>query len=460
MLLRVTTMLFFSCAFFSATAQNTSPFWSLAGNSNANTGSKLGTTNAVPLRLMTKNTERMHLDTLGRVGIGISTPQQRLHVEGSSNQTIFVNTSTLGSGSGSAVINYAKALPTAAGQRLGSFSFGSRGGAQNNYVAAGVSGWAAGAWTAVGSRPAYLSFETTPTNATAAVERMRVAANGFVGIGTTAPAYLLDVNGRMRLRSGGAADNTAGLWLNKTDNSGTQGFMGVATPSAMGFYGHTPGWGLVMNTNNGNVGIGNINPDYKLVVQQSGVVSNDNTLLLRLSGRNPLMSFTNENNVAVGYLKSWTFAPYAPFTNGMLIGSHPGYPIFFSTNYGATMTIANNNNVGIGTTTPAHKLSVNGTIQAKEVRVETGWADYVFGDDYKLMPIDDVAAYIKQNNHLPNIPSAQEIQENGLAVGAMQTKLMEKIEELTVYMIQVNKRVKVLEQENASLKNKLAHQKK
>jgi hypothetical protein len=159
--------------------------------------------------------------------------------------------------------------------------------------------------------------------------------------------------------------------------------------------------------------------------------------------------------VGNGYIKSWTNAPYAPFTNGLVIGSNPGYPIFFSTNYSATMTITNNNNVGIGTTTPAYKLSVNGTIQAKEVRVESNWADYVFEKDYELQSLDNVAEYIKKEKHLPGIPSAKEIQQNGLAVGEVQTKMMEKIEELTLYLIEQRKLVNNLQKQNEMLESKM-----
>jgi hypothetical protein len=102
--------------------------------------------------------------------------------------------------------------------------------------------------------------------------------------------------------------------------------------------------------------------------------------------------------------------------------------------------------LGIGTTNVgAYKLAVNGNIRSKEVVVESGWADYVFAKDYKLPALADVEKYIKANNHLPEIPSAQEIQTNGLKVGEVQTKMMQKIEELTLYIIEQNKRIEKLE---------------
>ncbi len=102
-------------------------------------------------------------------------------------------------------------------------------------------------------------------------------------------------------------------------------------------------------------------------------------------------------------------------------------------------------NVGIGTDNPTYKLSVLGNIRATEVVVETGWADYVFNNKYKLKPLNEVEEFIKQNNHLPGIPSAAEVEKNGLHLGDTQKKMMEKIEELTLYIIQLNKRIKELE---------------
>lgn len=169
--------------------------WSLSGNSNATTSSKLGTTNSIPLRLLTNNIERIRIATDGKVGVGTITPQQRLHVEGTSNQAIFVNTSTVGPLSGSGMIGYVKGLPTGAGNRLGYFLLGSRGGANANYNAAGMAGYAAGSWTAGASHPAYLTFETTPHNSTSRVESMRINEYGNVGIGTNSPVGRLHVVG-------------------------------------------------------------------------------------------------------------------------------------------------------------------------------------------------------------------------------------------------------------------------
>ena len=112
----------------------------------------------------------------------------------------------------------------------------------------------------------------------------------------------------------------------------------------------------------------------------------------------------------------------------------------------------NTGNVGIGTTNPGdYKLAVNGTIRAKEIKVETGWSDFVFADNYKLMPLNKLEKYIKRNKSLPGIPSEKEVFENGVELGEMQAKFLEKIEELTLYVIEQNKKIYELEDKIARL---------
>ena len=99
-------------------------------------------------------------------------------------------------------------------------------------------------------------------------------------------------------------------------------------------------------------------------------------------------------------------------------------------------------NIGIGVLNPQNKLDVVGTIRATEVKVETGWADFVFDKDYKLPTLQEVENHINEHKHLPDIPSEAEVKENGVSLGEMQAKLLQKIEELTLYVIKQDKTIK------------------
>ncbi len=91
-------------------------------------------------------------------------------------------------------------------------------------------------------------------------------------------------------------------------------------------------------------------------------------------------------------------------------------------------------------------------IITKQVTVQSDWADYVFDNNYNLMNLSDLDTYISQNKHLPDIPDVSSIENDGLKLGEMQKLQMEKIEELTLYIIQMNKRVDALEKENGELR--------
>jgi hypothetical protein len=130
------------------------------------------------------------------------------------------------------------------------------------------------------------------------------------------------------------------------------------------------------------------------------------------------------------------------------------------------MTIASSGSVGIGTTNTGQcggsntfpcLLTVNGAIGVKEIIVTTGiTADYVFQPDYRLKPLTEVASFIREHHHLPEIPSEAEVKLNGLSVGDMQVKLLAKVEELTLHMIQADERNNRLDRQNRELRERLA----
>ncbi|MCX2680626.1 hypothetical protein OOZ15_11795 [Galbibacter sp. EGI 63066] len=99
-------------------------------------------------------------------------------------------------------------------------------------------------------------------------------------------------------------------------------------------------------------------------------------------------------------------------------------------------------NVGIGTSNPDSKLAVNGKVHAKEIKVDTDWSDFVFEDAYSLPTLEEVEQHIQEKGHLKDIPSAKEVEENGIYLGEMDAKLLQKVEELTLYTIAQQKMIK------------------
>lgn len=136
--------------------------------------------------------------------------------------------------------------------------------------------------------------------------------------------------------------------------------------------------------------------------------------------------------------------------------------IYINSNYSLTGTATNvvlqpaGGNVGIGTTSPQHLLHVAGTIGAEQVIVSATGADNVIDPNYKLSPLSEVAKYVEENHHLPDIPSAEDMTKQGVSLGDMQTKLLAKIEELTLHMIQAERRNDELAQQNRELQSRVS----
>ncbi|MEN0052365.1 MAG: hypothetical protein AAGC65_01785 [Mucilaginibacter sp.] len=190
--------------------------------------------------------------------------------------------------------------------------------------------------------------------------------------------------------------NSVNTWIQATDKLG----LGLA-------------YMLSLNPNGGFVGVGKSNPAYTLDV--NGVVN------------------TNQYFTSTGGVYT------SNTSNGFNSAAGAAYLSFRSNNVDSRMVIDPTGNVGIGTTDPkGYKLAVNGSMIATAVTVKTygTWPDYVFKKNYDLRSLTEVKNYINNNQHLPEIPSAEEITKEGINLGEMNKLLLKKVEELTLYLIE------------------------
>lgn len=198
---------------------------------------------------------------------------------------------------------------------------------------------------------------------------------------------------------------------------------------------------------NGNVGIGTINTNNAVMTINGDKL---NTLRLENDTPNEEASMRFRSRSISGDMLHSDISLYATGKNQGYLGFK--VPHNNSINSGYDMIINHLGNIGIGTTNPdGWRLAVNGNIKAKEIKVETGWSDFVFKNDYKLATLEEVENHIKEKGHLKDIPSAKEVEENGIFLGEMESKLLQKIEELTLYTIQQEKRLNNLESKNEKL---------
>ncbi|BBD46996.1 Hypothetical protein PEIBARAKI_6989 [Petrimonas sp. IBARAKI] len=143
---------------------------------------------------------------------------------------------------------------------------------------------------------------------------------------------------------------------------------------------------------------------------------------------------------------------FLPMTNEWDL--YVGNP-FSTSSANIVFKVKSNGNVGIGTLSPQNKLDVNGVIRAKEIKVETGWADFVFDKDYKLPSLAEVERHIQEKGHLQGIPTEIKVKKDGVSLGEMNVKLLQKVEELTLYLIMHEKEIEKLKEANRDLNEKV-----
>lgn len=235
----------------------------------------------------------------------------------------------------------------------------------------------------------------------------------------------------------------------------------------------------------GNVGIGTTTPVYKLDIKTASAAG----LKVETMGSSFSDPSLNFYDGATGVDAILTAS-----TDKAVFGTYSGHDVALAPYRAVALIVKVGGNVGIGTNTPAEKLDVMGSVYANDkifigtrgdgtpvnpalttaqlgshklfvngsaiftkavVKLTTNWPDYVFESKYKLPSLSDVESYLMINKHLPDVPSAIEVKENGIDLGDNQTILLKKVEELTLYMIDLNKKVEKLAKENEELKKRV-----
>jgi len=417
----------------------------------------------------------------GNVGIGTWTPDQLLQVNGTAHATNIIidgtftvpgisgtgaagltltsggasnNISISPSGSGVTIINSKLGIGTTNPQAPLDVAGGANIGGQNTWVS-----FRGGTNFALG--------DSNVTNGGAIYENM---VNGVAGFRVDTKANTPNGDGKISLDAKGA------IYLNPV--AGNVG-IGTWTPDQLLQVKGTihaaniildNGTSTLGNTSiTGNVGIGTTSPQAPLDVAGGANLGGENNWITFRGGTNFMIGDSNVTNGA---------AVYENMANGVaeirvdMKASTPNGDGKFSLDAKAGIFLdPNGGNVGIGTWAPDQLLTVKGTIHATAVTIDTlvttndvrvtpkAWADDVFAPDHNLAPLSEVEQHIKDDKHLPGIPSAQEVSEKGISLGEMQAKLLSKIEELTLHQIEQEKvlkdqgsRIAQLEAENAALR--------
>lgn len=337
---------------------------------------------------------------------------------------------------------------------------------------------------------------------TNSIERFRVTSTGSIGVNQSSPAHFFDVKvpnitGGENMLNIGVSDASSDFFRISNGTSSNYQFMplvvghkGSGSSTAAGLY--------MVGSIASNADVSSVEPVFHFNARRDFPTSGGSAITTR-----PLFVWSNYSTKYMtmmpnGFLGINTTAPIKklhvngdvyitgqgadglPTSASLFLGDDQTTPQFGVEYDGAGLNfwkpwgsnnfanyllyVKDNGNVGIGTNNPgSYKLAVEGKIGAREIVVtlDSPWPDYVFGKDYKKMNLAEIEKYVKQNSHLPGIPSAEDLyKEKGLAIGNMQVLQMQKTEEIFLYLIELNKKVEVLNIENAELRKKIEELKK
>ncbi|MCA6488116.1 MAG: hypothetical protein IM534_09665, partial [Chitinophagaceae bacterium] len=331
--------------------------------------------------------ERMRITPTGNVGIGETNPSGRLEVRSSTGHV---------------------------GLNTGTSVSPERG---NLYYSTDGTGW---------------KFNIGKLQSGTFTPQMTFQDNGNVGIGTSNPSGQFETytDGYRRLAvSYPSSSETrlslgANAFINQHANNEELSFNQQYGSGKITFYTGYPNSEKMRITASGNIGIGTINPQANLSIKSG---SNVDAEINSLPEGIDIQSFNRTSN-SYGYIS-------------------------FKTNAGnESMRILNTGQICVGCLVPGtYKMAVDGAMAARSLRITqtAGWADYVFDKKYNLRPLDEVEKFIQENQHLPELPSATTVAREGIDVADMQAKLLSKIEELTLYVIELKKEVETLKKKQS-----------
>jgi len=410
----------------------------------------------------------------GNLGIGTLNPTSKLHISNKSSlsglggayiSVIQKQPNTTATGDGGLSVEYSLTAASASNELVNDAA-NIR---SNNYLTGGG--------VVQYQRVLKLSSGSSIGSTTTNLDMIRIEPGGSSGIATN--AYGLNIISLPGTNRWGIYDQSGSKWY-------TNGKLGIGdvTPNAklsvvgnaaIGFASNqeAPTNGMIVN---GNVGIGTPFPSGKLDVRDGSIFLTDVDVVHGMSGSylennygilEPISEIAGGLNIygisdidAVGLRLNGTIGSATPAVttpaimvntnkkNGTTVQPLGAADIAFQLDNNCTplMTVLGNGNVGIGTIIPDKLFTVKGIIHAQEVQVDvTGFADYVFKKEYKLKPLSEIHSFISENGHLPEIPSEDEVMKNGMNVAEMQVMLLKKIEELTLYAIEQQKRIESLE---------------
>ncbi|SEC32275.1 hypothetical protein SAMN04489761_2675 [Tenacibaculum sp. MAR_2009_124] len=358
---------------------------------------------------------RMRINAEGNVGIGTNGPNEKLHLSSDEGTKIkVVTTSTTGS--------------------TGILFQGKRTTGLNSSHYLGTDG--------VSHYNFKINADENLKLQTNGTDKMIISSAGRVGIGVPNPSSKLQLmNGNDGI-SFDASDDWVGVGFNRSVKTGEifdtakSGWQFTARDDRFSLEGYNGAFSNLLNVlKNGHVGIGEQNPDSKLHIKGStstystieNTGGNSKMILGAVTNRNIIYSRKLDNTPQILKLQVSSENDFVVNTDGK---------------------------IGIGTNTMGnHKLAVEGSIGAREIKVEAfpNWSDFVFYDDYQLPTLTEVENHIKAKGHLKDIPSAKEVEKNGFYLGEMDAKLLQKIEELTLYTIEQEKKIEDLKKYKTQL---------